>query len=226
MSEVNNNNVHRHDAEHGNASEKYSHSVNLSRATRAGHITPDLERLAKYDEYPAKIRKKKLKKMLWFIIYCGVLPQAAYEYGLLCGAVIVSENPLQIAVMAEVQFVKYAPVCWGVKCFTVNELPLHTIAKGERVPCAVMFGEPMPFAGVWSEMEPQPVCWATADTAVLQKAASDIDEYEWKLVETLVQKAIERDDVDFTKEIAYFNKDLSPRTDLQEKPEKQQKKIK
>ena len=229
--------------------------VNLSRATRAVHISPDLERLAKYDEYPAKVRKQKLKNLFWFMIFAaptamliakgyvwwsiipGILalwkffwfvayrnasPQAVYEKGLLNGAIIVNEDPLQIAVMAEMQTTEDAFVCWGVKRFDVKELPLHKIAKGERVPCAVMFGGAMPFAGLWSEMEPHPVCWATADTSVLAEATQAIDETEWRTLEQLADAAAERTDVDYAEKIAYFNDDLSPRIDLQEKPEKQQ----
>ena len=231
-------------------------NLNLSHATRAVHITPDLERLAKYDEYPAKVRKQKLKNLAWFLIFAvptaklismgyvwwsiipGILslwnlfwfiahknasPQAVYEKGLLCGAIIVNENPLQIAVMSEMQTSEDDPTCWGIKCFDVKELPLHKISKGERVPCSVMFGGAMPFSGLWGEMEPHPVCWATADVPVLEKAKQAIDENEWRTLETLAELAIEREDVDFTKKIAYFNEDLSPRIDLQEKPEKQQK---
>jgi hypothetical protein len=225
-------------------------SMNLSVATRALHITPDLERLAKYDEYPAKVRRQKLKNLLWFLIFAaptatliakgyewwaiipGVLaiwnlfwvvaysnasPQKVYESGLLCGAIIVNENPLQIAVMAEMQTSEEAPVCWGVKRFDVKELPLHNIKTGERVPCSVMFGGALPFGGVWSQMEPHPVCWATADTSLLERAGEAIDEDEWRTLSTLAGLAAERTDVDYSKDAAYFNEDLSPRIDLQEK---------
>ncbi len=224
--------------------------INMSMASRAVHITPDLERLAMYDEYPAKVRKQKLKHLLWFVVFAaptvflitkgyiwwsvlpGIIslwnlymffllrnasPQAVYEHGLLCGAVIVSENPLQIALMAEMQTNDNAPVCWGVKRFDVKELPLHNIAKGERVPCAVMFGGKLPFAGVWSEMEPHPVCWATADMSILTQATKVIGENEWRTLELLADVAAERKDLDYSKKIAYFNANLSPRIDLQEK---------
>ena len=220
-------------------------SVNLSHATRAVHITPDLKRLEKYDEYPAKVRKQKLKNLFWFMIFAapmatliskgyvwwsiipGILavwnlfwliayrnasPQAVYEKGLLCGAIIVGENPLQIAVMAEMQTTEDAPACWGVQRFDVKELPLHKIVKGERIPCAVMFGG-MPFAGLWSVMEPHPVCWATADVSLLEEAKQTIDENEWGMLELLADVAAERQDVDYSTKVAYFNEDLSPRID-------------
>ena len=231
-------------------------SVNLSRASRATYITPDLERLAKYDEYPAKIRKLKLKKLLWFMIFAGITaklivqgyvwwsiipgilalwnlfrfivyrnvsPQVVYESGHLCGAIITSENPLQIAVMAEMQTSENDPTCFGIQCFDVKELPLHKIAKSERVPCSVMFGGEMPFAKLWSAIEPHPICWATADTSILKEATQSIEETEWKIIEQLAELAAKRQDIDYSKEIAYFNEDLSPRIDLQEKPEQQKK---
>lgn len=230
-------------------------SVNLSTATRALHITPDMERLARYDDYPEKARKIMWKQFayaalfavptivliakgyIWWAIlpalpclWCLLIgflhrnasPQAVYESGLLCGAIIVNESPLQIAVMSEMQTSETDPTCWGVKRFDVKELPLHTIKNGERVPCAVMFGGAMPFSGLWSMMEPHPVCWATADTALVEQARQTIDENEWRTLETLVSLAAERTDVDYSKDVAYFNEDLSPRIDLQEKPENRQ----
>jgi hypothetical protein len=228
-------------------------NINFSVATRALHITPDLERLKKYDEYPAKVRKQKLKNLFWFMIFAaptatliakgypwwsiipGILagwnflwfiafrnasPKAVYEKGLLIGAIITNENPLQIVAMAEMQTAEDDPVCWGLKRLDVKELPLHKIKKGERVPCAAMFGGAMPFAALWSEFEAHPACWATGDAASLEKAKRAIDETEWQTLETLAQKAAECTDIDFSKKVAYFNEDLSPRIDLQEKSEK------
>jgi hypothetical protein len=227
-------------------------SVNLSVASRAARLAPDLERLKKYDEYPAKTRKQKLRHLFWallfgaptalliakgypwwsivpglfavwnlfcFVIYRNASPEAVYENGLLCAAIIVNEDPLQIAVLAEMQTDEDAPTCWGVKRFDVKELPLHTLQKHERVPCAVMFGGVMPFAGLWSEIEPHPLCWASGDAALLEEAKNAITEAEWCTLEGLSVCAEKRQDIDFSKEIAYFNADFSPRIDLQEKPE-------
>jgi hypothetical protein len=228
--------------------------VNLSVATCAAYITPDIERVEKYDESPAKVRKQKLKNLVWFMIFAaptatliakgyiwwsivpGILalwnlfwaialhntsPKAVYEKGHLTGAIITGENPLQIVAMAPMQTSEDAPVCWGVKQLTVKELPLHNIKKGERIPCATMFGGAMPFSGLWSEFEAHPLCWATADESVLEKAQNAIDETEWQTLEFLADAAAKRTDVDFSKKVAYFNEDRSPRIDLQEKPKPQ-----
>jgi hypothetical protein len=230
-------------------------SVNMSEATRALNIAPDPERLAKYDDYPAKARKIMWKQFayatifavmtvaliatghIWWAIlpvlpclwclWIGFLhrnasPQAVYESGLLCGGIIVNETPLQIAVMAPMQTSETDPTCWGVQCFDIKELPLHNIKRGERVPCAVMFGGAMPFSGLWSMMEPHPVCWATADASLVEQARRAIGEDEWRTLETLAPLAAQRADRDYSKEAAYFNEDLSPRIDLQEKPENRQ----
>jgi len=227
-------------------------SVNLSSATRALNIKPDMERLARYDNYPTRARKIMWTQFLYAVLFAvpavvliatghiwwsilpalpslwclwiGFLhrnasPQAVYESGLLCGGIVVNESPLQIAVMAPMQTSETDPTCWGVMRFDIKELPLHAIKKGERVPCAVMFGGAMPFSGLWSMMEPHPVCWATADAALVGQAVQAIDEEEWRTLETLAPLATERSDRDYSKEVAYFNEDLSPRVDLQEKPE-------
>ncbi len=226
--------------------------VNLSKASRALNISPDLERVAKYDEYPAKAKKEAqrhfgyfalfavptailaVKGYVWWSVLPGVIalwnlviglvvrsttPEKIYRSGLLSPAVIVNENPLQIAVMAEMQTGEDLPVCWGVKRFDVKELPMHTIAKGERVPCVVMFGGARGFAKVWSEMEPHPVCWATGDESVLEQAGQVIEEEEWRTLHLLADAAAQREDLDYTQKVAYFNEDLSPRIDLYEKPE-------
>ena len=103
-----------------------------------------------------------------------------------------------------------APICYGIKCFDVNALPLHNIAKGERIPCAVMFGGTTRFAKLWSDMEPHPICWATSHTSILEKATQAIDEAEWITIEQPAELAAKRQDVDYSQEIAYFNEDLSP----------------
>ena len=231
-------------------------SVNLSVATRALNVTPDLKRVERYDEYPAELKKQKLKdlslfllfaapaatlvskgfywwsilpgliafwNLYWYIMHRNASPKTVYESGLLIPAIITDIKPLQIVAMANMSTSDDdADVCWGVQRFSINELPLHNIKNGERVPCVAMFGGSA-FAKVWSMFEVHPVCWATADISVLQEAiiAINEDEDEWKILETLAQKAAERDDVDFSGEVAYFNKDLSPRIDLKEISKKQ-----
>jgi hypothetical protein len=70
-------------------------SINLSEATRAAHITPDIERLEKYDEYPEKVRKQKLKNLLWFMIFAvptATLIAKGYVWGA-CGRTFESSHP-------------------------------------------------------------------------------------------------------------------------------------
>ena len=82
-------------------------------------------------------------------------------------------------------------------------------------PCSVMFDKEMPFAKLWSAIEPHPICW---DTSILEQTKQSIDEIEWGIIERLAELAAKRQDVDYSKKIAYFNDDLSPHIPLQKKP--------
>ncbi|GHT32900.1 hypothetical protein FACS189434_05780 [Bacteroidia bacterium] len=230
-------------------------SFNFSYATNALNITPDVERVKKYDNSPQKAKVQKRKNLLWAVLFIvpiallivkghpfwaiipavpallnliwafftsNVTPQNIYKNGLLVGAIITNESPLQVTAVAEMQMSDDKPVCYGVKRFTLTELPEHNIRLGEKIPCAALFGTPLGFAGVYGEFEIHPASWATGDKSLINKAIEMIDDKEWAIINVLTKIVTERTDVDIDKKIAYFNENLSPRTDLYEKTEKQE----
>jgi hypothetical protein len=163
-----------------------------------------------------------LWNLFWAFLISNVTPQNIYENGLLAGAIISNESPLQITAVTEVQMSDDKPVCYGVKRFTLKELPEHAIRLGEKIPCAALFGAPLGFAGVYGEFDIYPASWATNDKSLINKAIETIGGKEWATINILAKKAAERTDIDIDKKIAYFNENLSPRTDLYEKPEEQE----
>ena len=162
---------------------------------------------------------------LWqFALYLAVrkaTPTAAYTHGQLICAEIVNLQPLQIIAMAAVENGEDDPICWGLKRYSLNELPGHTLRIGEQIPCAAMFGAPMYFAGIWGEFEPHPICWATSNRDTILKCENAIEQSEWDILKRLLPEVSNRENID--KKYAYFNEDMSERTDLQEKPEKIEK---
>ena len=158
---------------------------------------------------------------LWqFALYLATkkaTPTAAYTHGQLICAEIVNLKPLQIIAMAAVENGEDDPVCWGLKRYTINELPGHTLQIGERIPCAAMFGMPKYFAGIWGEFEPHPICWAIGNRDTLLKCENAIEKSEWDVLKHLLPEVSNRENID--KEYVYFNEDLSERIDIYEKPE-------
>ena len=47
-------------------------SFNLSQASRSTNVTPDLERLKKYDIYQEKSKKDKLRTLMWCLVFGGI----------------------------------------------------------------------------------------------------------------------------------------------------------
>lgn len=86
----------------------------------------------------------------------------AYESGLLVPGIITSLSPLQVMSFGELRNSLDVPTLYGVRKFTVNSLPHHQLALGEKVPCVALFlGKNN--SSYWEDFRPRPVCWGFED---------------------------------------------------------------
>jgi hypothetical protein len=108
---------------------------------------------------------------------------AAYESGLLVPAVVTAMQPLTLAALADMRAADDELPLWGIIKIEVPQLPLHSATVGERVPCVALFsGENN---GYWSQFEPRPLAWATADKQVIDNAMAAIGLDEWRTLARL-----------------------------------------
>lgn len=128
------------------------------------------------------------------LLYRGLIKGGAYESGLLIPGMVSSVQPLELIALADMRSdeTTYDTPQWGCKKIEPEELPLHTLQVGEKVPCVAMFG--MSGKGLRNSFEPRPVSWATADNSNIEQAIHAIDEEEWALLydvldrETVISK--------------------------------------
>lgn len=100
-----------------------------------------------------------------------------YLHGLLVPGVVTSIKPLQVAVLAPLANSRFAETRGdAIKLIEPDRLPGHPVEVGTRVPCVACFSQPTADTprGYWSDFNPEPLCWGTADTAHLRLRAQEI----------------------------------------------------
>ena len=145
----------------------------------------------------------------------------AYRNGLLIPGIVSSLHPLTITCMADVRTGDddefededdkagtISSIVWGIKQVVVNELTMHAAQLGERVPCVSLFGGEGEDGAFYTDFEPRPLAWGTADARTVEQARQAIDEEEWALLPQLAAayEASEKND----NAIAYFDAALNP----------------
>ncbi|SES90411.1 DUF3239 domain-containing protein [Hymenobacter actinosclerus] len=113
----------------------------------------------------------------------------AYRNGLLVPGIITALNPLRVTVVAEVENgdgQNPRGIVWGVKHLTIPALTMHPEQLGEPVPCVALFGASDD--GIYTDYEPRPLAWGTADAAVIEAARAAIAPDEWELTALLAER--------------------------------------
>ncbi len=124
----------------------------------------------------------------------AVKPDSPYVSGMITPAMIVKTEPVTLAAMSLVNMNEGDEPVRGFKTFTVPDLPGQELRVGEKIPCSSLFGGPMPLARVYSEFEPHPLCWATADKKVYEEAVEVISselEGEWEALEQVAAQLVD-----------------------------------
>ncbi|PSL46358.1 uncharacterized protein DUF3239 [Chitinophaga niastensis] len=124
--------------------------------------------------------------LYFFLLSRGLAAGAAYESGLLVPAILVSKHPLEIVVLANVAASESINEQYACKKITLQNLPLHIIALGEKVPCVAMFGGIR--SDIYSNFEPRPLAWATDDYDAIQDEISRIREEDWLFLQAVKEK--------------------------------------
>lgn len=72
----------------------------------------------------------------------------------------------------------------------VRSLPGHTVEVGERVPSIGILSDRTRNSGdTWQMTSVMPIAWGTSDMAVVRSAESQIDETEWQLLTSNINRA-------------------------------------
>lgn len=171
------------------------------------------------------------------------LTESVFTDGLLMPAVITKKdfesktgkNSCDILVLANMGTGMNTRAVWGLQRLKINQLPIHQIQEGERVPCVAYFNTVVK-NNTRMHFVPSPLCWATADTQVLSDAikyiAQDTEDIaksgyknEWEILSALQHKyhGIPYDKVLFLSEdlqeidpLTYVNADLIIDKDFEE----------
>lgn len=72
---------------------------------------------------------------------------------------------------------------YGLCRFRVKALPGHSIAAGERVPCAAIYESSKTHPQQFLYYRIHPYCWAASRPEHIQACTSAIPEMEWNLLE-------------------------------------------
>ncbi|NDV77525.1 DUF3239 domain-containing protein [Dysgonomonas sp. 511] len=138
--------------------------------------------------------------------------EVAYKDGLLIPAIITSVSPLEILALADVSVIETSEPIYGVRKMKVNNLPNQEIVKGEKVPCAALFGAG--HKGYRRMFEPRPICWGYSDKDLIAQATQAITEDkpegnfddEWAMLSAIEAKYV---DIIKDEDLTFFDKDLN-----------------
>lgn len=132
------------------------------------------------------------------LVIRGLALGAVYESGLLVPAVITNTNPVEVTVLSDVSATddKSQLACKKIKLRT---LPLHTISIGEKIPCVALFGGMSD--GCYTNFDPRPLAWATANIEDITRNIGLIDNSEWDFLEIVKDKVPQMN----SDQIAYFD---------------------
>lgn len=171
------------------------------------------------------------------------LTESVFTNGLLMPAVITKRyfdinnggKSCDILVLANMGTGMNTRAVWGLQRLKINQLPIHQIQEGERVPCVAYFNTVVK-NNTRMHFTPSPLCWATADTTVLSEAiqfiAKDNEDVEktaykneWEILSVLKNKYadIPYGRITFLSEtleeidpLTYVNDDFIPEEDFDE----------
>ena len=130
---------------------------------------------------------------LFFIHFNGA-KTTVYSSGLLIPAIVSKTNLIELVALSDVSATESNNEHLAYKHFSVNNLPLHKLEKGERVPCVALFGGERD--GLWTAYEPRPLTWATADMEAIKKNIARIEEREWTILESIYENThVDNDEI-------------------------------
>jgi hypothetical protein len=102
------------------------------------------------------------------------IQEMAYEHGLIIPAIIINTNPIELLVMTSMDTYSGQIPILGVMKMKVKNLPNHTIALNEKVPCVSLFKGKK--KGYHKKFIPRPISWGFKDASIISKTVKVISE--------------------------------------------------
>jgi hypothetical protein len=117
-----------------------------------------------------------------------------FENGLLTPGIVVSSEPLRVAVMACMSHGGGQP-CWGIRKLDLDELPAHPHDLGTRVPFVSIF-EPGERPDRWADFKPDPISYGTGRNGRLDVCVAKLGDEEFERLANCIERGLvpDRDD--------------------------------
>ncbi|WP_337177647.1 DUF3239 domain-containing protein [Paludisphaera sp.] len=122
--------------------------------------------------------------LAFFAVGFWSLMAHAFKNGLLTPAVVVSQEPTALAVLAEMG--NGGRTYHGVRRLVVPDLPVHGDHLGTRVPCSSTF-QPGEAVDRWAWFTPTPISHGTARPAAIEECFRRLGEEPFRRLESLVR---------------------------------------
>ena len=111
-----------------------------------------------------------------------------FENGLLTPGIVLSSDPLRVAVMACMSHGRGQP-CWGIRMLDLDKLPAHPHGPGTRVPF-VSFFERGELPDRWAGFNPCPISYATGRNDRLEACVAKLGALEFDRLACCIERSL------------------------------------
>ncbi len=121
---------------------------------------------------------------IWLLRFATTKQAEIYENALLTPGIIVTEKPIEVVVLANMNTGYTDGPIWATQLYRYKQLPLTEIKKGGIVPCVSGFqGDEIE---KYERFTAGPLSFATKDIEAIKRNSTRFEEDELKLLQTLV----------------------------------------
>jgi Uncharacterized protein conserved in bacteria (DUF2314)/Protein of unknown function (DUF3239) len=111
-----------------------------------------------------------------------------FENGLLTPGIVLSSDPLRVAVMACMSHGGGQP-CWGIRRLDLDKLPAHPHGPGTRVPFVSVF-EPGALPDRWAGFNPCPISYGTGRKDRLEACVAKLGTLEFDRLARCIERSL------------------------------------
>ncbi len=111
-----------------------------------------------------------------------------FENGLLTPGIVLSSDPLRVAVMACMSHGQGQP-CWGIRRLDLDKLPAHPHGPGTRVPFVSIF-EPGELPDRWAGFNPCPISYGTGRKDRLDACVAKLGALEFDRLARCIERSL------------------------------------
>ena len=117
-----------------------------------------------------------------------LLGRDLFENGLLTPGIVLSSDPLRVAVMACMSHGR-GPPCWGIRGLDLDKLPAHPHGPGTRVPFVSIF-EPGELPDRWAGFNPCPISYGTGRKDTLEACVAKLGAVEFDRLARCIERSL------------------------------------